>query len=413
MKQITALLIIFMLTARLLSAQDMLEEYLHTAAVNNPGLKAKFNEYLAALEQIPQAGSIPDPQLAFGYFIQPVETRNGPQRLAVSFSQMLPWFGTTGAKKDAAMSMAKAKYEAFEAEKSKLYFDVKASYYDLYFISKGIDIAYENIKILESFRSMALIRMEAGKSSGLDEIRVAMELAELENNLAMLKDNWNYHSVRFNKLLNVASETEIKVAASLPENDLPYSRQAILDSLNMNNPEVKRLDFMAEAYRDREEIAKKSGAPNITLGIDYFVIGKSENPMAAVDNGRDGILFPKVGISIPLYRKKYSSMVNEALYMQEAVENQKEDKVNMLEVLMQQAINNYQDAQRRIKLYADQRELATKAMNILESEYSSNGSSFEELLRMERKLLHYGLELQRGYADKQAAIAFIYYLMGK
>ena len=87
MKQITALLIIFMLTARLLSAQDMLEEYLHTAAVNNPGLKAKFNEYLAALEQIPQAGSIPDPQLAFGYFIQPVETRNGPQRLAVSFSQ--------------------------------------------------------------------------------------------------------------------------------------------------------------------------------------------------------------------------------------------------------------------------------------------------------------------------------------
>ena len=38
----------------LVSAQQELESYLHTAAENNPGLMAKFNEYLAALEVAPQ-----------------------------------------------------------------------------------------------------------------------------------------------------------------------------------------------------------------------------------------------------------------------------------------------------------------------------------------------------------------------
>jgi cobalt-zinc-cadmium efflux system outer membrane protein len=33
-------------------------------------------------------------------------------------------------------------------------------------------------------------------------------------------------------------------------------------------------------------------------------------------------------------------------------------------------------------------------------------------LRMERRLLSYALELQKAYADKQASIAFINYLMG-
>ncbi|MEN8230854.1 MAG: TolC family protein, partial [Bacteroidota bacterium] len=59
----------------IISAQEELEQYLVIAAENNPGLKAKFNKYMAALEVAPQVNSLPDPQAAFAYFIRPVETR--------------------------------------------------------------------------------------------------------------------------------------------------------------------------------------------------------------------------------------------------------------------------------------------------------------------------------------------------
>ena len=39
--------------------------------------------------------------------------------------------------------------------------------------------------------------------------------------------------------------------------------------------------------------------------------------------------------------------------------------------------------------------------------------NFEEILRMERRVLKYGLELERARSDKQAAISFINYLMRK
>jgi outer membrane protein TolC len=413
MKTKNILLILLLVISRFVSAQDILNKYLEIAAENNPGIKAKFNEYMASLEVIQQVGTLPDPQLAFGYFIQPIETRNGPQRARISLTQMFPWFGTLNAKEDIVLNRAKAKYEAFEEAKSNLFFEIKAIYFDLYFIKQGIDITYMNIQILESFKNLALIKIEAGTASGVDELRAEMELVDIENNLALLKDKWNVHSVKFNNLLNVDDISTIEFPETLWTTDLPYSRQTVLDSLNLNNHQVISLDYMLASYKSKEAIAKKNGLPSFSVGIDYIAIGKTDNTMIdATQSGRDAILFPKIGISIPLYRKKYTAMVNEAVFMQEATENKKADKINTLESLFEKTYSEYLDANRRITLYQKQLLFANKANKILEAEYATNSKNFEEILRMEKRVLKYALELEKARSDKQAAIAFINYLMG-
>ncbi len=65
-QSILALLLIIM--GHYLQAQS-LEEYMTTAGQNNPSLKAKYNEYYSALEKVPQAGGLPDPELSFAMFI--------------------------------------------------------------------------------------------------------------------------------------------------------------------------------------------------------------------------------------------------------------------------------------------------------------------------------------------------------
>ena len=409
MKQKIYILFILMLTASFLQAQDILNQYLETAAKNNPGLKAKFNEYNASLEKVPQVGALPDPTLTFGYFVMPVETKNGPQNLKVSFSQMFPWFGTLNSRENVFVSAAKAKYENFEEAKSKLFFDVRSSYYDLYYIKKNIDITLENLEILKTAKRLALIKIESGETSSVDELRVEMQLNELENNLALLKDKWFVNTVKFNNLLNVDEKSNIQIPDTLWTDDVKYSKQAITDSLTSNNHQLKSLDFLKKSFVYGEQLGKKQGTPNIILGVDYTAIGSSS---VSPDAGKDALML-KVGFTIPLYRKKYSAMVKEAVINQQVVDDKKKDKTNVLETLLEKVFAEYADANRRIKLYQVQTKLARRAEKLLETEYANNGKNFEEILRMDRNILKYSVELEKARADKQAAIAFIYYLMGK
>ena len=124
-------------------------------------------------------------------------------------------------------------------------------------------------------------------------------------------------------------------------------------------------------------------------------------------------VFPMIGITVPLYRNKYRAMVNEVVYLQEAKKFEIADKNNILVTILENAWKEYLDADRRLRLYISQLELANQSLHLLETEYATGNKNFEEILRMERKVLKYGLELEMARSDKQASISFINYLMGK
>ena len=105
-------------------------------------------------------------------------------------------------------------------------------------------------------------------------------------------------------------------------------------------------------------------------------------------------------------------MVNEAVYLETAKTNEKLNKVNMLETLFENTWKELMDADRRLTLYVDQLDLAEKSIQLLEVEYATANTNFEEILRMERKQLFYALQLEKARADKLAAFSFIEYLMG-
>ena len=402
-------LMIFILFSSLTWAQDNLNSYLEEAAENNPKLRARFSEYMSALEQVPQLKSLPDPQIAFAWFISPVETRMGPQLMRLSASQMFPWFGTLKAKENAAIQSAKAKYELFEEAKSKLFNDVKSVYYNLYFNNRAAEISLDNIGLLQSIAKMSAAKAEAGLVSMADEYRLEMQINELENQLQDIRDKNRTLETELRMLLNASPEKQFFIPSELENQSFMLSKQAALDSIMAKNHSLQQLGFEKAALDYRVEVAERSGNPDFRIGIDYIITGEGENEL----NGRDAIVFPAVGISIPLYRNKYRAMVKEASHLVSANEYKSEDKANALEVIFARAWNDYKDAERRIGLNERQSILAEKTLDLLETEYATANAEFEELLRMERMLLKYRLGSEKARVDKQAAIAFIYYLMGK
>ena len=106
-------------------------------------------------------------------------------------------------------------------------------------------------------------------------------------------------------------------------------------------------------------------------------------------------------------------MAKEASLNMEAARYEQAEKVNQLSSLFEATYRDYADAERRVKLYQSQLKLAQRSLNILMTEYSNAGKSFEEVLRMQRKVLTYGLEIDKARSDKSAATAFIEYLTGR
>lgn len=396
--------------------QEELVPYLKKGAENNPEIQALFKEYMAALEKAPQVGTLPDPKVAFGYFISPVETRVGAQQGNLSVTQMFPWFGELDAREQVAIQRAKAAYKTFEDVKNRLFFRIRSTYNNLYVLYRAIEITEENLQLLRSFRELARIKFESGKSGFVDVLRVDMDIAALENQLAYLKDSEQPLLAKFEELLNTPVQQPLKFPDTLWSEELNIEKEAIFDSILAENPRLHRLDHQAQSWLEQQEVARKAGMPSFNIGLNYVNVEprpESSPEMSLPDNGKDAVMLPMVGVRIPIYRGKYRAMKREALLKQEAVQKEKEDVSNHLNTQMEEGYRDFLDGKRRVDLYKRLYELAVISRELLVAEYTAAEEDFEEILRMERRVLKYELELAKARADQNTSIAYIEYLMGK
>lgn len=360
-----------------------INDYYTIAAENNPELKAKYNEFEAAMQRIPQVSSLPDPNLSMGYFISPVETRLGPQNLRFSLSQMFPWFGTLKAQKNAATLMAESKYQAFLNTKNQLFSQVAAVYYPLYELHNLKQIEQENIKILESYKNIANAKFENGKGSLVDVLRVDIMLKDAQTNLEILTKKEPALTSWFNSILNREHNAKIIVSKKIETIVLPIEYRK--DSIT-TNPILQELELKKQASEATIEVARKQGLPKLGLGLDYVLVGKGMNNFP--DSGKD-IIMPMLTVSLPIFRKKYNAATNEAKLMQESYAFQKEAYENKLNGTYYKLVFELEKERDLLKLYEGQVITLSKSLNLLFAYYSNANKDFEEVLRMQQELLKY------------------------
>ena len=393
----------------ILANAQSLDEYFKIAAENNPGLQAKYKSFEAAMERVAQVSSLPDPNLSFGYFISPVETRVGPQRARFSLTQMFPWFGTLKAQEDVATLMAEAKYQEFLDARNKLLYQVAAAYYPLYELKRLVEIENENISILSSYKDIASVKFQNGKGAMVDVLRVDIMLKDAATNLSILEQKKKPLETRFNKLLNRQEDETIIVQDSLYVENLPVTYRR--DSLLTSNPLLDEFDLKIKASEAQELAATKQGMPKIGVGLDYVIVGQRTD-MSVPDNGQD-VLMPMVTMSLPIFRGKYKAAQKEAQLMQESYALQKEDAVNRLTSTYEMIWFEIQKQLDQIILYEDQIITSQQSLNLLFTAYGNSGKNFEEVLRMQQQILKYQKMKATALSDYNIAIAELDYITAK
>jgi len=374
------------------------EAYVAEALARNPGIAAAVAEVTAAEARRPQATGLPDPRLSVTEFLEPVQTRVGPQQRALSLSQSFPWFGTLALKGEIETRKADVRRATLDDVILQVMSQVRAAYFEIAYLEEAIGITGRHIDLLVDWEAVARARYETGAGSYADVVKSQVELGVLGNRLAALEDRRNPLRANLNTLLDRSPDRTVtaRLPASLVETVLDHNTLA--DQLLKTNPRLLAWDHREEAFAGAERLAGKSGYPSFTLGLNYIQTGPARQ--SGVEGSGTDAMSATLAVTLPLWRGKYDAGAREATGYKVAASATRSDLGNTLIAELAGSVFAFDDAGRKVALYGTTLlPKARQSLDAVRAAHETGQVGFLDLIDAERMLLEFELARVRAIAD--------------
>jgi len=380
-----------------LPADPTLDDYLRYALAHSPKLEAAFQEWKAALERVPQARALPDPQLRYSYFVRASMTQQ-----AAGLSQTFPWYEKLKARGQARLEAARAAEQRFERARLALIAEVKEAYAEYAYLRQAIDVMEENRQILQSLLEAARARLEAGDVPQADIVRAEVAVEQVQDELASLKNRRSALVGRLNAALGRPSERPLPWPAGIEAVALETEEAALLTRLRERSPELAALKHEAAEQRQMLRAARQNAVPDLTVGVEYMDMVPMEDQLAVMGS-----------INLPIWNGKREGERAEALASFNAATKRQVDRRRELASEVKTAHYRFQDARRRTALFRERLlPMAREALNSTEAAYREGEAEFEAVARAQQDLQQMQLDYQRALADRFQRLAELERLVG-
>ncbi len=399
-------------TANETAAELHLEELISLAFKNNPRLKAAKLKWEAVIEKYPQATAYEDPVLRYSYFIEGVETRVGPQEQKFSLSQKIPFPGKLSLKGDIISREAQIAKLEFEKQSRNLIVELKDAYYELYYITKAIEITRQNKELAEHLSKIASTDYAVNGTTLNDVFKAQSQLAQLSYDLILLVELRETEITRINSILNRPPEAALGDPKEVSYIPFKYSLDELYKLASANQQELLASDLEIEKREKALSLAKMEYLPNFNLGFSYIEVGEAETDILPEDSGQDAYSVD-VGISVPLWFGKNNSRVAEARLEREAAGYEKKEQENKTFKNIKTLYFKLQNSVRLIQLYQESLiPQAEQSMETAETWYKEKRGSFSGLLEVQSVWLNFNLAHKRALSDYYQRIAQLEKLVG-
>ena len=297
-----------------LSGPQPVDAYIRRALAENRTVQAAFHNVQSLKYRIPQVTTLDDPVASNTIFpipsVAPQYSLMGYHPYNVTLAQQFPWFGTLRlrgevAERDVLVALAELAAAQLDSVAA-----VKRAYFDLYVSQKTEEIIAENRKILEDFRTLAKSRLEVGGTEQ-DVLRAEVLISELDREAANIQQGIATARSSLSRQLHVSPETDLMTLPELPRAAVPAEMERLYQLAIAVRPELK--GRLAAVARDEKavELARKRFYPNVTLGLTYMDMEKTNAMTPLTAGGMPNVGF-FVGLNLPIYRAKYRAGVVEA-----------------------------------------------------------------------------------------------------
>jgi len=398
---------------RTMPDETELDNYLSELSTHNAAYRAANQEVEAARAAVDVAFALPDPGLSAGYYAQEVETRVGPQQYRLAIDQQLPWPG----KRRLRAGEAEARVAAAEARKQAVLLDLvtrfKARYADFFYIGRSIDITRDHLALLESMAEVVTARYQTSTASYNDLLRIQLEIDAMTDRLRTQQATAPALIEEMNALLGRSTGASLPFPETLAElPSLQAEDQAFWSRrLQERNPTLQSLDHQGEVERVALRLAERARLPDFQIGLEWIQTGGAVLPIP--DSGKDPLVL-KVGMNLPLWRKKNHGRESMAAARSAETDARREDALLNLKARLAQAVFLYDDAGRKLSLYRDQ--IIPKAQESLEvtlAAFQTGDAGYLDLIDAEKGLLAFLLSQCRAEADRLKAAAAIEAAIGE
>jgi cobalt-zinc-cadmium efflux system outer membrane protein len=381
------------------------DDYLRYAMLNNAELAASFEQYKAAMEEVPQAKALPDPEVQYGYFARQSEMQMD-QMLGVM--QMFPWFGRIEARADVAEAKAQAARQRYEAARLSLIRQVKEIFYEYSYLAVATDIAKENLELLKHFEEVARTKYMTSAATHPDIIRAQVELATMEYVLKSLEALREPTTAKLNSILNRPSDAELPWPSKERLVQVHIDHDLVVNMLLQSNPELAELTWEISAAKSGVELTRRNFYPNVGVGVEWTEFEKSGG-----NSGRDSVAL-MFRMNLPLWRDSYKAGEEQARAMVRQIQHQKTNIQNRRTAEAVRVLYDIGDSQRQMDLYG--LDLIAKAQELVgasESAYKAGTVDFLSLIDAQRMLLQYRLDYERAVTNYQQKLAELEMLVGQ
>ncbi|HHI79417.1 MAG TPA: TolC family protein [Planctomycetes bacterium] len=387
-------------------------EFLELVLLRNRGLKNAYESWKAALQAAGATGFLPEPKAMVGVFLEPVETRVGPQRAFVRLGQAFPLTRRLSAKEEAARRRAEAQAALFRQKSLDVLSEAKAGIAAYRFSEDALRISREQLDLLASWSRVLLARFRTAKGRHPDLVRLQVEMGKLEDQIASLKDLLGLRRARLNHLVDRPSDAPLALGKGregwkrpLPD---PKEAEALMQKANQ---ELKALDLLEQAAQAEVRVAGATRTPDLDLGLRWIMTGEARNGGVA-GSGDDPIAL-ELGFRLPIQASRYDALERAAKRRRRAAREKRLERQNRLRSRLREDFYHAQEAARRLSLYGDT--LLPKARESVQVQlqaFRAGKGNFLDLIDAERVLLDFQLQRSRAQAEGDKARADLEALLG-
>lgn len=373
-----------------LTEDSGLGDFLRFAMLNQPRVEAGYYDWLASVERITTARSLPDPRLTFQTDIQDVV-----QSLMPGLMVDLPGPGKLGARADVASAESAAKYLTFEAGVLEAAFAVKKAYYQRHFLEERIRVNRQMLGLLAELEASARAQNAVGKVTLQDVLRAQIEQERLATDIANLNDSRAPLLAELKAALGLtADQPDPPLPNQFESTPLEVGSEQLFAVALARNP---RLRSMAAEVRQAEaaiRLARKARVPDFTVGVEADV------------KAAPTIWTPQLGMTLPIWRDRITAEIAEAQALKQAAAARLSAGQIALAVEFADRMFSFREATRNLELLRDR--LLPKArlsLEVARSGYFSGRIDFFNLIDAERTLLGFQLAEVEARTQRELVLA--------
>jgi len=381
------------------------------AIQRNSDLRAQYAEWQGSLAATSSISRLPDPTLGLGYFVESVETAQGPQRAKISLGQSITWFSKTRAARESSEFLSIQSFQALETLRLSLIREINKFWAEAGHLQSISVLIKAKIALSRDLEAVVSVQYQSASASHKKLVEVQIQTLQLENDLLDVESQVHRLKVNLGAILELDSpvaDNFLPNISSYPDQTIPSGR------VSVGHPRFQQLEAGVNRASAEKASAQAAFIPDLKIGLDYILTDKKLTNGAEVSGSGKDPLMLSVGIALPLWNWKSNQA---GVKMAEWREKKARALLNTEHFRLVQeyelSLSALEEDLRRIQLYETQ--LIPKARDIekvMQQEYISQSSDISTYTMARLHVLDLQLILINTQYSAQLQIVDLSYLKG-